>query len=319
MPRMTVTSRLKDLPVPILPTVVGAATLSNVWSPMGFTWIRHLTMWLGALVLLAYIGKIIFHFDTVKKEYMTTVPSSLMAGFSMFTMIFGSYLFPYQAVLGQSVLFFGLILHALHIILFTYIHVIKNFNKDVFVPTWFVTYAGIMVSTVVGGAMGLGNITTWVVYYGFIPVFILVPLMVYRLTTRPILDGPLFMSKAIVAAPTSLFIVSYLNIIETPDPVVVYFAYGMLALTLLFILWNLPKFFSFTFHPGFAALTFPLAIACVATNKMAAFVGEQGLPALADILTQIGGIQLYITTATVGYVVFNFFLKLRQSFKTDAA
>lgn len=35
--------KVKNLPVPILPTMVGAFTLSNVYSSMGYTWVRHIT------------------------------------------------------------------------------------------------------------------------------------------------------------------------------------------------------------------------------------------------------------------------------------
>ena len=61
--------KIKNLPVPILPTMVGASTLANVYSGMGYTWVRHLTIWAAIAVLIAYIVKIVAHFDTVKNEY----------------------------------------------------------------------------------------------------------------------------------------------------------------------------------------------------------------------------------------------------------
>ena len=51
-------------------------------------------------------------------------------------------------------------------LVFTYNNVIKNFNMQTFVPSWFVTYNGIMVSTVVGGVMNEPLIGKIVVYYG---------------------------------------------------------------------------------------------------------------------------------------------------------
>ena len=42
--------KIKNLPVPILPTMVGASTLANVYSGMGYTWIRHLTIWAAIAV-----------------------------------------------------------------------------------------------------------------------------------------------------------------------------------------------------------------------------------------------------------------------------
>lgn len=34
-------NKLKNMPVAIVPTMVGAATLSNVYQGLGFTWIKH--------------------------------------------------------------------------------------------------------------------------------------------------------------------------------------------------------------------------------------------------------------------------------------
>ena len=45
-------NRLKNMPVPLLPTMVGAMTLSNVYLTFGFTALRHITMIAGAIIWL---------------------------------------------------------------------------------------------------------------------------------------------------------------------------------------------------------------------------------------------------------------------------
>ena len=82
--------KIENLPVPILPTMVGAFTLSNVYLNMGYSWIRHITAWAAILVLIAYITKIVVYPKTCMKEYSNTVPASLYAGFTMITMLLGS-------------------------------------------------------------------------------------------------------------------------------------------------------------------------------------------------------------------------------------
>ena len=180
--------KIKNLPVPILPTMVGASTLANVYSGMGYTWVRHLTIWAAIAVLIAYIVKIVAHFDTVKNEYSNTVPASLYAGFTMITMIIGSYIYTYNAAFGKALWFIGLILHAIHILIFTYRNVVKGVNMQTFVPSWFVTYNGIMVSTVVGGVMNEPLIGKIVVYYGIAVFTIIIPFMIYRLAKYEIKD-----------------------------------------------------------------------------------------------------------------------------------
>lgn len=320
MPQKSLKNHISLLPVAILPTMVGAATLSNMWSPLGFTWIRHLTMWASALVLLCYLGKVVLHFNTFKKEYMATVPASLYAGGTMITMILGNYVFEFSPVIGKALWAIGLGLHTIHLLFFIYNNVIKNFDKNTFIPSWFVTFNGIMVSTVVGVPMNEPTIGKIVVYYGLIVFAILLPCMVVRLIKNPITTGPLFMTKAIILAPSSLCLVSYLNFITEPNVFIVYALYAIVFVSLIYVIINLPKFFSFSFHPGFAGLTFPMAIGIVASNKMSAFLVGQGYEAFGEVIKQITGFQLYITTAIIGFVLFNFVRLLVNSFKTkDAA
>ena len=129
--------KLENLPVAILPTMVGALTLGNVYAGLGYTWIKHITSWTALIILLVYLTKIIFHFDVVKKEYSNTVPASLYAGFTMITMILGSYFYNASPIFGKTLWFIGLILHAIHILIFTYRNVIKGVNMQTFIPSWF--------------------------------------------------------------------------------------------------------------------------------------------------------------------------------------
>ena len=316
MTKKTFKTKLANMPVPILATMVGAATLSNLWAPLGYSWIRHITMWSAAIILLCYIGKIIFYFDTFKKEYSNTVPASLYAGFSMITMILGSYVFDYSPAIGKGMWFIGLGIHAVHLCIFLYRNVVKNFNLDTFVPSWFVTLNGIMVSTVVGGVMNEPLICKIIVYYGIAALVIAMPFMVVRLLKHPLAD-PLFHTKAIVLAPSSLCVVSYINILSNPNPIVVYVLYIVVFVSILYVVCNLPKFFSFSFHPGFAGLTFPMAIGTVATNKVSGFMLANGIEGLGNILKQIGGIQLFITTGIITFVLFNFFMLLIKSYRVE--
>ena len=132
--------RLERMPVPVLPTFVGALTLGNVYSGMNYVWVRHLTMWAATIILLLYIVKIIKYTQTCKQEYMTVVPCSLYAGFSMVTMILGSYYFDYAPAFGKGMWMAGLAIHTVHILVFTYRNVVKERNINTFVPSWFVTY-----------------------------------------------------------------------------------------------------------------------------------------------------------------------------------
>lgn len=308
--------KIAGLPVAILPTMVGTATLSNMWAPLGFTWIRHLTMWAAAIIFCIYLLKIIFHFNVFKKEYSATVPASLYAGFTMLLMILGSYVFDYSPVIGKIMWATGLSIHTVHLLIFIYRNVIKGVKIETFIPSWFVTFNGIMVSTVVGTVMNEPTICTIVVYYGIAALFIIMPFMIVRLIKHPIAD-PFFQTQAVILAPSSLCVVGYLNIIQTPNPLMVYVLYTIVFISLIYVVFMMPKFFTFDFHPGFAGLTFPMAIGIVASNKMSAFLVAQNQELLGSIIKQIAGLQLYITTGIIIYVLFNFYCMLVNSYKTS--
>lgn len=316
MNNKTFLQKIENLPVPILPTMVGALTLSTVYSNMGYTWVRHITSWIAVIVLLSYITKMIVYPKTCLKEYSNTVPASLYAGFTMITMILGGYFYNASPVFGKTLWFTGLILHAIHILIFTYRNVVKGVNMQTFVPSWFVTYNGIMVSTVVGGVMNEPAICKIVVYYGIAVFTIIIPFMLYRLLKHE-LKEPMYHTQAILLAPSSLCLVSYLNFIETPNKFIIYYLYLAVICALIFIIIKLPTFFSFIFHPGFAGLTFPMAIGTVASSKMSAYLIGQGYETFGNIINQISGIQIYLTTGIISVVLFKFFMMLVNSYKNN--
>lgn len=299
--------RLKNMPVPLLPTMVGAMTLSNVYSGLGYTFIRHLTMTAGIIVLLLYCVKIIKFFPTVKEEYNNTVLASLYAGFTMMMMLIGSYLFDFNPAIGKGIWFAGLILHTCHILVFTYRNVIKKRDINTFLPSYFVTYNGVMVSIVVGGVMNQNALLTIYTYYGILVYFTILAFLLPRLIKHEI--KPNFMhTLAIVLAPCALSFVSYLNVSANPNAMLVYLLYVCVLLSLAFIIIKLPKFFSVPFAPGFAGMTFPMAIGTVASTKMAAYLANVGNDSLSAMVTQLSGIQIYLTSMLVGYVLLNFIM-----------
>ena len=53
-------------------------------------------------------------------------------------------------------------------------------------------------------------------------------------------------------------------------------------------------------------ITFPMAIGIVATNKMAAYLNGHGSENAGFALTQLSGLQIFLTSMLVGYVLLNF-------------
>lgn len=301
----SIVKRMERMPVPILPTMVGAITFANFMNGFGYEWIRHITLWSAAIVWICYLGKIIIYPRVCKKEYENTVLRSLYAGFSMIMMGFGAYVYSYNPALGKGLWVMGIVIHACQIICFTYKSIGKGFAWDTFMPSWFVTYNGIMVSTVVGIVMNEPLLGKIIVYYGIGIYFILIPFMVYRLVKKPV-NPAYFHTQAVVLAPCSLCVTSYINYIEDINMVFLAVLYVCVLLSCLFVILKLPEFFSFEFYPGYAGMTFPMAIGTVASGKMAGVMETMGYEKASSIITQITGLQFYITAMIIGYVLLKF-------------
>ncbi len=304
---MNINEKIENIPVPLLPTMTGILTLSNVFGGMGFEWLRHINMWLVGFFMILYIIKILRYPQKVKEEYQQVIPSSLYAGFTMTMMILSAYIAEFNHTVGQFLWLIAVILHIIHIIIFTLTHARKNYNTPQFVPSWFVTYCGLAVAAVIGGDMGFGTLQDGIAIYCVLIYLILLPFMVYRLIKKPVPEG-LYHTQAIILAPVSLSLVSYLNRFPEPWFWLVTLLTVLLLISLVYYIFIVFGGFSFRFTPSFAGLTFPAAISIIATGKLVEFWEGAGYLSLASGLEQVRGIQIFITTAVVGYIALRFLM-----------
>jgi len=303
------------LPVNVIATAVGFATLSNMWEvAAGFPSVRVVTMAIMSLVWLAAIIKMTVHYKTFKADYTLLIPSSMYATFSMLTMLFGAFIFEYIQVAGQIVWLAGVALHALHVCIFTYRFVLKGIVLDTFIPTWFVTYMGFMVVITSGMPFGFGPFLQVVMIYGYIMYPVIFVGMLVRILKRP-LPGILKPTGAIFLAPSSMFFISYLNMAPQPIDAVVVGVYIIIFITIIRVATLIPSYLRAPFGPGLAALTFPTAIALVSTFRVVGYLNNTGRETAANLLNHFFGIQLYLTTAIIAYVGYKFLFLFLDSYK----
>ncbi len=302
--------RLEKIPVPVIATFLSFLTLGNVYGGLGFVWLRYLIMALGTIFIVCYILKFAMFSKTCLKEYEQTIPASLYGAFSMCLMVLGSFYFEMGMGFGKIIWFIGVAIHCCQIIVFTIKHAFgKVISKKDFtnmMPSWFVTYNGWMVACVTGGKMNAAPILKVITIYGCIIYLVLVPFVIWRLLKFEVKNAA-YHTMAVLLAPCSLCVVSLINVYGTPNPAILYLMYFCVLASLLFILYKLPDFFSFQFYPGFAGLTFPMAIGVVASQKMAGYLNDvAGNAALGNAVTQLAGLQIFVTSMLVGYVMLMF-------------
>ncbi|MCL2559348.1 MAG: TDT family transporter [Turicibacter sp.] len=309
-----VIKKIAGLPVGVIGTMVGLATLSNVYATIGFQSVRYVTMILGIFVLIVALIKLTAYKEIFLQEYRDVVPASLYATFTMLLMIIGSFVHGFQDGIGRGLWLIAVVLHVTHILIFTYRNVIKGIKLDTFVPSWFVTYAGVLVAVVLGVPKGMPGILTALMYYAFGMYALLFPLMIYRVIKHPI-PSQFEMTKVILLAPTSLLLVGYLNAFAPINQPLLFAIYAILFATIIYVSCQLPSFLGKPFNVGHAALTFPTAIALVATFRMADYLTANGFEAAGQWVGHFFGIQLWVTTAIIAYVGYGFFKMFTDSFK----
>ncbi len=301
--------RLERFPVGIIGTIVGAITLSNGYSLIGLSFLRNIFMPIGIVVFILATIKIIHHHKTFLNEYKTPVAGSLYATYSMLLVLIGSYIFQFAPTLGKSICFLGFALHIIFILFFTYLHLHKNFKIETFLPCWFATYIGILVLSVVGVPFNIPTLGKILAVYGMIIYIIILPFLIWRIIKFAV-EHKIIHTLTVFLAPPSMCLVSYLNFYNNPNIILIFVLYICLILSLIYILSNFGKFFAQEFHPGFGGLTFPLAISTVASLKVYKFFESQNYIHTSNIIFSIAQMQIFITTAVIGMVLYNFSKKI---------
>jgi len=295
--------------VPCIATFLSLVTMGNVYGGLGFPWFRWLVMACATVFMIAYVLKMLCYPKTCLAEYGQTIPASLYAAFSMVLMVLGSFYYEMGFGFGRLIWFLAVAVHFAQILVFTGMHalgrVFRARDFTMMMPSWFVTYNGWMVACVTGGAMNALPVLKIITIYGCIIYLLLLPLMLWRLLKVEVKPAA-YHTMAVLLAPCSLCVVSLVNVYGTPNSLLLGFMYICVLCSFLFILVKLPDFFSFDFYPGFAGLTFPMAIGVVASQKMAAFLEGTGKAELAGACRQIAGIQIFLTSMLVGYVLLMF-------------
>lgn len=317
--------KLKNMPIGVVASVLGAATLSNVYNLLGFTWLRDIFMVTAGVFACLGVLKVVFFFPKVQEEYKNPVFASLYATITMNFMLFTTYLVGLGVTAAKPVFFAVVFIHMALIAFFLFYHFVKNFNYDTFFPSIFVTLLGLLVSTVAGGALMPPALLQGIFFYGLCMYLVMGFFMVIRLLKKPI-PAPAMHTKCILLAPCSLVFVTYLNIGASPalknmvSPMYVLLLYVLVLITLVYIFYNTMQFFSVPFSPGFAGLTFPMAIGTLASWRAAQyFLKAQGYEFLGQFALNLTGLQIYITSAYIALVLFNFYRVYVDSFKKPAA
>ena len=312
--------KVSRLPLPVVPTTLGLLVLSGFYDSLGYPFIHWLAVIAASVVALAYCLKIAFYFrSVVAAEYANPMLAALYPTVPMLIMVLCSFyaqLIPALWMAAEVVFFAMLALLCLHVAVFFARFFLRRFEWKTFMPSWYVTTNGVMVSTVAGMQFMPEPLAVGIVVWGIAIYVVVTPFMLWRMKRCEVAEATMH-SQAIMLGPCSMCLVSYVNAVPDPNLVVLSLLFACVVVSLGYVIWKLPKFFSVAFHPGYAGMTFPMAVGLLATDAFAGAFASAGLADVAWIAWQIDGVQLLLTTTIVAVVAARFLGMLAASVRRD--
>lgn len=290
---------IKRVPVPTSALALALASLGNLLAPYSES-LRLACGAVSALLVLLVIARIALDFRGVSTECENCGTLAVLPTLFMALMVLSTYLKAYAPAVAPWLWAAALALQIALTALFAKRHLF-GFELGKVLPSWFVVFVGYVVATLTSPAFSAQGVGRVLLYAGLIGYVAVLATVVYRLRTLGDLPAPALPTLAIFAAPSSLCLAGYLAVAEVKQPAVVYALLTISAVSLLFVLSRLPGILRLRFHPGFAALTFPVVITAIAVKQSSAFLTASSagvrIPALAVTALDV------LAVAVVAYVL----------------
>ncbi|MEY8303850.1 TDT family transporter [Anaerosalibacter bizertensis] len=293
---------VKQLPVPIVGLMLALAATGNLVLSYGNIY-RNIFGILSAIILILMLLKIIIYPKEVRESLDNPVVYSVFPTFSMGIMLLSTYIKDFSYSLAFSMWIIGLILHIVLIFSFTRKYIF-NFNIKRVFPSWFIVYVGIVVASVTSPVFNMMKIGQVIFWFGFISYLILLPIILKRVLKIGEIPEPALPTIVIFSAPASLCLAGYMNSFQNKNMITVWFLVALSQLTLLCILFQLPKLLKLRFYPSYSAFTFPLVISAISIKLTNGFLANIGKP--IPILKYIIKFEELISVIMVLYVLFKY-------------
>jgi exfoliative toxin A/B len=269
---------IKRIPLAMSALALGLAALGNVLAPYSAD-VRLACGALAALLVVLIVARLLLDWPGVWAELKNPAALAVTPALPMALMVLATYLKPYAAAPALWLWFAALVLQAAVVALFVARHVI-GFSLEKVLPTWFLVFVGFVVASVTSPAFSMQPLGRVLLYAGLAGYAGVLVIVIARLVRVGGLPKPALPTLAVFAAPPSLCLVGYLAVAEAKDAVFVYALLALAGISLAYVLLQAPKILKSDFHPGFAALTFPLVITALALKSSGAYLAASGAGAI---------------------------------------
>lgn len=300
--------QIKDLPTPLGGLALGIASLGwcleNAFPLSGY---GQMIGALLAMVLLFFLSaRFILHPASIWQDLKHPVLGSILPTFAMASMVISKMISDYFMILGSIIWLCAIVIHIIFLVMFVY-HRARQFSWHHVVPSWFIPPIGLIVADVTCPSPEFYSIAIVLLVIGMISYAVMLPLVIYRLIFIAEIPDAAKPTIAILAAPASLSLAGYINIVHVPSLLIIAILLGIAILMTLVVYCALFKLMRLPFSPGFAAFTFPLVIGATALYKVSSVAAHyEATFSMSQQLRVLAHIELLVATLVVLYVAIGY-------------
>lgn len=314
LPAATSTS-LQNLPVNLFGAVMGLSGLALAWKmAQGYLGVAALVSdIIGVIAMLvfiilsaAYLGKLILHPNAVLAEFQHPVAGHFFATIAISILLLSVLITAYSPLLSQLMWTIGSI--TTFILSFLGLHKLLNGGAEPghALPAWLISGVATLDIAVTGGTMP----TSWAqemnlaaLAVGSVLALIFYVLIISRLIHQPALASRLKPSLMILVAPFAVGFLAYVNIFHRIDAIAaLLFYFGLFTFLVV-----CPRVFrrENTFHPGWWAISFPMAALANAALRYSAAHHSPVLVCIAIGLLALVTLAILSLSYRTLHMVFN--------------
>lgn len=303
-------SRLADIPTPLASLALGIASLGlGLENALPLHRLgQSVGSGVAVLLLLCISCKFVLRPGLLWQELKHPVLGSILPTFAMSLMLVSNTLGLWNESAGQILWICAVVLHLALMVCFLYFR-LRSLALEHMVPSWFVPFVGIIVAAVTVPEGAFSSLAYSLLVFGMVNYAVMLPVMIYRLIFSTEVADAAKPTIAIMAAPASLALVGYLNLVQEPSMLLCSVLLGIAVLMTGVIYLAFFKLLRLPFTPAFAAYTFPMAVGATALYKVSERLATYPLAAEYAVQLEVAAVvEMCVATLIVFYVCLRYFM-----------
>lgn len=309
--------KLENYPIGICGSVLGLVTLSNAYGSVGIHFLKPIAIYFAIFVIALMVLRLILFPRSIWSDLKNPIAGSFYTTIDMTSFLIAAYFYKTNPVFAAGLWITCVVIHFVLVAIYTFFR-LKNHKFTEVIPSWYVTYVGIVTGTLASKGMGYDGLAMFMLYFGTVTYLSCYPFMLYKIFAKKLTKAQLT-TTGIMAAPGGLAVGGFITMYKNINPYFLGFLVILMLFNILIVYYFAVKLFKNGFVPGFAAFTFPLAVSTLASYKLVGYLKIHD-SALVGPFKIISMIELVITSVIIAYVIINYiilFFKVIASVRND--